>query len=539
MRAAITLGANPSFPFEDIDSLNKVFGVDSVFQTIVLPEVEGRSMSQQSEIEARHQEYGFDLWYTLSYDILRKTIDDVVAAYATSDYIEVVEPVMRAYPLFTPDDPQYTYISETFELWDLKNTGKIPGSVIDMDMDADQAWDIEGGDPSVKIGVVDYGIDFAHEDVGNFDSESSYDFCHGDETIDWGNHGNMVSGSINAMNNNGIGISSIAGGTGISDGVTIVSYQVLNGDINYLNDNANPCTGGVDFPFIWRTAADNGIAIINMSFSSGGYSSYGADAIKYFNEYGGGDVMDGGIIVYASGNGDTEKTDTMNWFPASSALVIASGGIREDGIKHEQTNYGTWLDVLAAEQTKTLATSPITEEHSYITGAGTSNAAPHVCGVLGLIISAHPGRYSREEVIDILLRGCVDVDSYNSGLEGKLGAGFINAYHSLLLTQTPSPVASFTTDIRRTTIGTTISFTGSSTNSPYTWKWTITPNTFSYVGGTTSASQNPKIQCTANGLYTASLYVFNGGDSDTYTRVNYLTITDIAYITGNTIMFSK
>jgi CSLREA domain-containing protein len=58
----------------------------------------------------------------------------------------------------TPSDPSFE------EMTNLDNTGQF-GSVPDADIDGPEAWDLTTGSPSVVVGVIDSGIDVAHEDL--------------------------------------------------------------------------------------------------------------------------------------------------------------------------------------------------------------------------------------------------------------------------------------------------------------------------------------------------------------------------------------
>lgn len=66
----------------------------------------------------------------------------------------------------------------------------------------------------------------------------------------------------------------------------------------------------------------------------------------------------------------------------------------------------------------------------------------------------------------------------------------------------------------------TVDFTDHSTNIPDQWKWSFSPNTVTFVGGTSSTSQNPKVQFSAPGLYSIKLVVSNVAGADSLTKVD-------------------
>ncbi len=85
-------------------------------------------------------------------------------------------------------------------------------------------------------------------------------------------HGTHVSGTIAAVNNNGKGVSGIAGGSGKGDGVRIMSCQILGGQ-------------GSSNPESYVYAADNGSLISQNSWGyiyPGDYEQATLDAIDYF-----------------------------------------------------------------------------------------------------------------------------------------------------------------------------------------------------------------------------------------------------------------
>jgi PKD repeat protein len=86
------------------------------------------------------------------------------------------------------------------------------------------------------------------------------------------------------------------------------------------------------------------------------------------------------------------------------------------------------------------------------------------------------------------------------------------------------PGADFTVGNQKPCPGDTVLFTDLSWKFPTTWQWTITPATFSYVNGTSQASQNPAVLFNAYGNYTVKLKVTNTHGSDSLTRTDYISM---------------
>jgi PKD repeat protein len=65
-------------------------------------------------------------------------------------------------------------------------------------------------------------------------------------------------------------------------------------------------------------------------------------------------------------------------------------------------------------------------------------------------------------------------------------------------------------------------FTDLTTGCPTGWSWSFTPNTVTYVNGTTSSSQNPQVRFNAAGIYNVSMTATKGGTPSTKTRTAYI-----------------
>ena len=91
--------------------------------------------------------------------------------------------------------------------------------------------------------------------------------------------------------------------------------------------------------------------------------------------------------------------------------------------------------------------------------------------------------------------------------------------------------ANFSADNLNPQIDTTVQFTDLSTGPPTDWEWTISPATYTFVGGTTFESPEPHVQFTAAGPYSITLTVSDGVDSDIEPKADYITAIDCSNIT--------
>ncbi|MGN0191317.1 MAG: S8 family peptidase, partial [Candidatus Cryptobacteroides sp.] len=169
--------------------------------------------------------------------------------------------------------------------WHLVNNGNLCPTKFSAgaDVNVEKAWDLCTGDSSIIVAVMDEGIDISHPDLkaalwvneneiwrSKEDNDGNgypgdvygYNFALGtpiistDDVSDSG-HGTHVAGVIAAVNNNGIGISSIAGGNGSDPGVRLMSCQIFSGDKS----------GTVlDEVRAIKYAADNGAVILQCSW---------------------------------------------------------------------------------------------------------------------------------------------------------------------------------------------------------------------------------------------------------------------------------
>ena len=128
----------------------------------------------------------------------------------------------------------------------------------------------------------------------------------------------------------------------------------------------------------------------------------------------------------------------------------------------------------------------------------------------------------------VIVNGASGIYTITVTHKGSLSGGSQN--FSLIVTGKSglvvAPVANFEADITTPATGQTVSFTDLSYENPTSWSWSFSPATVTYVGGTTSASQNPQVQFNTSGYYTVSLTATNSAGSDGETKTNYILATD-------------
>lgn len=463
--------------------------------------------------EERSRRHGLHLWYEVIFD------GSVTATRAAGEMsllgdIDIVEPVRRVNPLdyykgpivdeselavMTRSGEAGTRASSPFNdpmsayQWHYNNNGTgHPDYIAGADINLFEAWTIDGisnisaGHPDVIVAVVDGGIQASHPDLtaniwintaetagngsdddgnGYVDDLYGWNFVDGTATIEPNMHGTHVAGTIAAVNNNGIGVGGIAGGTSPGGtGVRLMSCQIFKDNPDYdendPNSEQNISATTSQLAAAIKYGTDNGAVISQNSWVVSDWDGHTSPlldaAIAYFIEEAGCDEngnqtgpMKGGIVIFAAGN---ENAQTA--YPANKDNVIAVASMNPDYLKSSYSNYGSWVNITAPG-----GTGPVNGKYStdynykclvlstygtkdpadpdinkYIWMAGTSMACPHVSGIAALIISRYgvgrPG-LTPDRVKNRIINTARDIYDYNPVYNGRLGSGYADARTAL------------------------------------------------------------------------------------------------------------
>jgi subtilisin family serine protease len=438
-------------------------GLDNVNERFTVTGLK-RVFPQSEKFEAKHRKYGLHRWYEIEMDKEGSVLQAVQAFKSVKD-IEKAEPEYTKMiigsdrenfgPVVlknsnslgtlpgTSDDPMLG------SQWHYNNTGQTGGTP-GADIRLLNAWMIETGSSNVIVAVHDGGIQFDHVDLsanmwtnpgeipgngidddGNGYVDDVYGYGFGDNTgtIFPHPHGTHVAGTIAAVNNNGVGVAGVAGGSGTADGVRLMSLAVF-GSFN---------VGGFAASYIY--AADNGAVISQNSWgytNPGVYEQVVLDAIDYFIAEAGKDAlgnqtgpMNGGIVVFAAGNAGSSS----NYYPAYYAPTLAVASTTHEDRKAWYSNYGAWVDIAAPGGETSILNQGVLStltNNQYGYFQGTSMACPHVSGVAALVVSKYGGSGLTPHALrSILLQTADNIDDADPAYSGLLGSGRVNAFAAL------------------------------------------------------------------------------------------------------------
>lgn len=357
--------------------------------------------------------------------------------------------------LTSVNDPNYP------QQWALNNTGtNVPGgtAIVDSDMNVEEAWTLTTGSPSIKVAVLDAGVDLTHPDlvgamVQGFDATGSN--TQGGYVVagsaDYYSHGTATAGLIAATGNNNVGIA------GAAYGVKIIPIKCLDppispGQLPYTSILV--VSNAINWGHLYGQAD---IFLLNWNLSNTVANNYINSLINNVHEFGRNGL--GSLFVCGRGNyfGSNPSIAQQFLLPTSLSNVISVIAMdacfeRKELIGCDdttwfetasswQSRYGVHSDVSAPGTrlwtTDIQGANGLSPGDYYNNFMGTSAAAANVAGVLALILSTNPG-LTASEARYALESTCRKVGGYaynssvanqpNGTWSNELGYGLVDAF---------------------------------------------------------------------------------------------------------------
>ena len=323
-------------------------------------------------------------------------------------------------PDFAIDAREISYDPDVLRQWGLYNSGNpyddtLYDYVAGVDINASPAWNYSTG-RGVVIAIVDEGIDMTHEDLKSNIYPESLD-TQSEDTLAcsnlYGDHGTHCAGIAAAVRNNGIQVS------GVAPDARLMS---VSNDLSYTPEEEFNLARGI----VW--AAKHGADIISCSWRCTSDSSAVADAIRYVVSKGRNGK--GCVVVKSAGNNGVGITA-----PGNDKSVIAVGNIMPNGFIADDSNHGENM-LVCAPGTSVLSTIPHNQIKRF---NGTSMAAPHVAGVVALMLERNP-ELSVAQVREILAKSARKLNTMNFTKENEYGLwneyygyGLVDALNAVLM----------------------------------------------------------------------------------------------------------
>lgn len=258
------------------------------------------------------------------------------------------------------------------------------------EMNIPQYWSKGLTGNGIKIAVLDSGINFNHPDIGTNVKDGFNALNPGTLPIDDYGHGTLMTGIIGSEHNS-FGIK------GIAPDSEIYPVKVLDrfGEGEFVHIQR-----GIDW------CIDNNIDVINMSFAVPEDHPELKHAINK--------ALDKNIIIVAS---VMNSYGEISGYPASYNGVISVTSVDKYFRKGESASIG---DIDFAMPGVDVITTSNDLSYQYV--SGTSIAAPHLTGLIALMLQDSHMNYS--ELMEQLKAKAIDIG--DEGFDSDFGWGFIN-----------------------------------------------------------------------------------------------------------------
>ena len=379
-----------------------------------------KSLNDKEVLERTAKSYGLivieqnkfmPLWFVLKKEnsTRGKSLDIANSFYETGLFEECA-------PDLAMEGREISYDPEIAKQWGLYNFGENPidsPCVKNVDIKVSNAWNYSTG-KGIIIAIVDEGIDLNHEDLYKNIYNYSYDARTDSQPSKiHGSHGTHCAGIAAAIRNNGIGI------TGVAPDAKLMS---ISDELGLTEKHEYTHANGI--MWAWKHGAD----IISCSWRAHGITPMIEEAID--SALVKGREGRGCAVIKSAGNGYTTIS-----YPGNLPGVITVGNIKSNGVKSEDSNRGENM-LVCAPGTRIMSTLP---DDNYGFYSGTSMAAPHVAGIVALMLERNPNLTVRE-IREILAQTATKLNTMEFSKTKEYGLwneyygyGLVNAYDAVIM----------------------------------------------------------------------------------------------------------
>jgi thermitase len=308
--------------------------------------------------------------------------------------------------------------------WGLDNDGS-PG-VVGADVAAEAAWTLSTGDSSVRVAVLDEGVDTEHQylkaavrDERDFVDSNPTAMPDGDDA-----HGTACAGIV---------LSRGQKLKGLAHGVGLVAVRIAKGDggHGWIFDDFNTADA-IDWS--WREGMAD---VLSNSWGGGPPVDVITAAFRRARTRGRGGK--GAVVVVAAGNSQGPVS-----YPGNLPEVLTVGASNQwderktrkskDGEDWWGSNFGKGLDLMAPGVS--ILTTDISGRRGYSRSLttpsfnGTSSATPFVAAAAALVLSVRPD-LTEEEVRRVLIENTDPIGRSTSGWSKFVGHGRLNTFEAM------------------------------------------------------------------------------------------------------------
>jgi len=324
-------------------------------------------------------------------------------------------------------------------------------------------WNHTTGSANVLLAIADSGVDWQHPDLGAniwintaeqngvagvdddangfVDDVRGWDFVGslsgawpGEDAVtqdndprDFNGHGTHCSGIASAVTDNGVGVCGVA----------------WNCKIMALRIGGSIDSGGNEQGVVLMSSAAAAVNYARVKGATAFSCSWGSSNAGGLGAAVSAAIAQGMVFCVAAGN---DAATSQSYLGSRGDCLDVAATDSGDALA-SFSNRGVWIDVcapgVAINSTYFFHAAPVGQEHGYALLQGTSMATPLVAGLVGLVKANNPA-LTGAQIRAAIQAGCDNIDAFNPGLAGLMGAGRVNAlrtfkdYHLTIPNDYPS-----------------------------------------------------------------------------------------------------